>query len=174
MEGDSFWKLYSLLKPHLQCTKDTERSQIKKHKDGAKNGLIHMSMRLSIALQYSAGGSTYNDISIVHGVLHSKVFLSVWRVINAVNWSPSLAFYFPTCHKKQQKIALGFKVKSRPGFGCCASTIDGMLLSIEQPSEEECEQAKCGSVQFFVEESTSLDSIYKSFVNLKGTSLMYV
>jgi hypothetical protein len=91
------------------------------------------------------------------------VFLSVWRVIDAVNRCPELAFNFPSCHNKQHEIALGFKEKSRPEFGCCAGAIDGMLLWIEWPSEEECELARCGSVKFFCGRK------HKFGLNLQGT-----
>jgi hypothetical protein len=42
-----------------------------------------------------------------------------------------------------------FMSKSKPGFHCCAGAIDGMLLWLERPSEEECDIAQCGSSKFF-------------------------
>ena len=57
---------------------------MKRHTNGAANGLIHSSVRLSIALRYFAGGSVY-DIALVHGVSHTEVYQSIWRVLNAIN-----------------------------------------------------------------------------------------
>ena len=54
MEAESFWKLHSMLRPGLE-KKDKKRSKKKKHRDGAKNGLITTSVQLSVALQYFAG-----------------------------------------------------------------------------------------------------------------------
>ena len=94
MEQESFWKLHSLLRPYLeQRDQRQEGSNQKKHRDGAKNGLIPTSVRLSCALRYFAGGSAY-DISVVHGISHTEVFLSLWRVVDAVNKCNELGFQY--------------------------------------------------------------------------------
>ena len=158
MEVDSFWKLHAILRPHLE----TEWSETKMHKDGAVNGLILTSVQLSVALRYFAIGSFY-DISVVHGISHTKVFSSVWRVVDAVNSSENLTFHYPKCHKKQREIARKFMLKSKPGFECCAGAINGMLVWIECPSELECGTAQCGSSNFFCERK------HKFGLNLQGT-----
>jgi hypothetical protein len=109
MDESSFWKLHTLLRPHME----KPRSRTKKHKDGAKNGLIPTSARLSCALWYFAGGSPY-DILVVHGMSHTEVFTSVWNVVDAVNSCEELAFHYPMDHNKQREIARGFRAKSMP------------------------------------------------------------
>ena len=103
---------------------------------------------MSIAIRYFAGGRP-EDISLVHGVSHSEVFNSVWKVVDAVLACEQLAFSFPSDHKTQKEIAAGFKARSQPQFDNCCGAIDGMLLWIEKPSKAECEKAGCGSKKFF-------------------------
>jgi hypothetical protein len=145
MDEDSFWNLHSLLRPYLEKKRQEDK---KKHRDGAKNGIIPTASWLSAALRYFAAGSPYN-ISVVHGMSHSEVFTSVWRVVDDVNGCSGLEFHYPSSHNEQRKIADGFWSESKPGFECCAGAIDGMLLWLEQPSEEECDLAHCGSQRFF-------------------------
>jgi hypothetical protein len=95
--------------------------------------------------------------------LHSEVFSSIWRVVNAVNSCKELAFTYPTDHNKDREIARGFKSKSHPEFGCCGGTIDGMLLWVKWLSELECEAANCGSTKFFCGRK------HKFGLNLQGT-----
>ena len=45
MDADSFWRLHKILRPHLE-RKEADRK--KKHRDGAVNGLIPTSIRLSV------------------------------------------------------------------------------------------------------------------------------
>jgi hypothetical protein len=158
MDEDSFWQLHAMLKPFLE----KRRSKKKKHQNGAKNGLIQSSVQLSAALRYFASGSPY-DIALVHGISHSEVFTSVWRVVDAVNKCPALEFHFPASHNKQREIAKAFAEKSTPGFKCCVGCIDGMLLWIKKPSKDECEEAQCGSGKFFCGRKS------KFGLNLQGT-----
>jgi hypothetical protein len=120
---------------------------LKRHKNGAVNGLIHSSVRLSIALRYFAGGSVY-DIALVHGVSHSEVFLCVWRVLDAINQHPDLEIKFPDDHEAQRKIADGFKTKSQAGFHICVGCIDGILIWTEKPSLSDCLLSTCGAKKF--------------------------
>lgn len=130
---------------HTWYPRDPEAT--KKHKDGAVNGVIPTSTRLSCALRYFAGGSA-RDIALVHGVSHTEVFNSVWRVVDAVNNCSELDFRFLESHEEQKKIATGFFGKSKAGFKGCCGAIDGMLVWIEKPSEKECKSAGCGSLKF--------------------------
>jgi hypothetical protein len=100
---------------------------------------------------------------VVHGISHTEVFSSVWRVVDAVNSCDELAFHYLTDHNKQRAIALAFMTKSQSQFHCCARCIDGMLLSVEHPSKLECEEAKCGSKKFFCGRKK------KFGLNLQGT-----
>ena len=118
MEYASFRVLHKMLQPRLR------------HNSGAKaarNGFIDSTIRLSCALRYFAGGSAY-DIALVHGVSHSEVFNSIWRVVDAVMECNDLAFSFPVDHDAQQQLALEFKKKSAASFPNCVGAVDGMLL----------------------------------------------
>jgi hypothetical protein len=84
MDTESFWVLHRMLRPYLKGRLRPPTSSRKKHRNGAKNGIIPSTLRLSIALRYFAGGSSY-DICLAHGVSHSEVFKSVWLVVDAVN-----------------------------------------------------------------------------------------
>ena len=160
MDGADFWKLHAILRPYLENQRVSRKK--KRHRNGAKNGLIPTLIYLSAALRYFAGGSPY-DISVVHGLSHSEVFASLWRVVDSSNRFERLAFHSPTCHDKQREIANGFKSRSMPQFTCCARCIDGMLLWIEKPSELECDEATCGLIKFFCGQKK------KFGLNLQGT-----
>jgi DDE superfamily endonuclease len=144
MEAASFWKLCQLLRPFLTKVNNKD----KPWKNGAKNGLIPLPTKISVALRYFAGGSPY-DISLVHGIGYTDVFRCVWSVVDAVNKCPALSFRFPDNHAEQQRIADGFKRVSRGIFDCCAGAIDGILIWLEKPSGIHCELSECGAKKFF-------------------------
>ena len=145
MTSSDFWALLSIVEPYIVVPK----SPRKKHKNGAKNGLITPEIRLSSALRYFAGGRP-EDIALVHGISHTEVFNSVWMIVDAVNTAPELAFSFPEDHEKQKELARGFLSKCKgPRFDTCIAAIDGMLLWTERPTEAMCELAKCGPRKFF-------------------------
>jgi hypothetical protein len=144
MDVNSFWKLCRILKPHMPIPSTMN----KKHRNGAKNGLIPTPSKISCALRYFAGGSPY-DISVVHGISHTEVFRSIWNVVDAVNACPELGFVYPKDWNEQQTIADGFKRVSRGIFNCCAGAIDGILIWIEKPSDKHCDLSGCGAKKFF-------------------------
>jgi DDE superfamily endonuclease len=144
MSEDSFYELHSLLRKLL----GPRTSEKKKWRNGSPNGIIISTVRLSIALRYFAGGRP-EDIAIVHGVSHSEVFRSVWKVVDAVLECDDLAINFPSDHAKQRELAEGFASKSQAGFKTCCGAIDGMLLWTERFSDEECVKAGCSSKKFF-------------------------
>jgi DDE superfamily endonuclease len=113
-------------------------------------------------LRYFAGGRP-EDIALVHGVSHSEVFRSIWRVVDAVLDCEELAFEFPSDHAKQKAIAASFQQKSVPQFDCCVGAIDGMLLWLEKPSPRECEFAGVGAKKFFCGRK------HKFGLNMQGT-----
>jgi hypothetical protein len=84
-------------------------------------------IRLSAAIRYFAGGHP-EDIAISNGIAHSDVFYSCWKVVDAVNKCPDLAFGFPRCHEKQKQLALAFNAKSAAAIDCCVGATDGMRL----------------------------------------------
>ena len=87
MTEESFYTLFGTLEPFLKesCSSEilVESSQ-KKHKNGAKNGMIPLTTRLSVALHFYAGGRR-EDIMLVHGISLGEVYHSVWLVTDAVN-----------------------------------------------------------------------------------------
>ena len=76
------------------------------------------------------------DIALVHGISHTEVFNSAWRVVDTVNKCPELDIKFPTNFTEQRKIAQGFQKRSKPGFTCCAGAIDGMLRSLDRETND--------------------------------------
>ncbi|CAB9521960.1 unknown protein [Seminavis robusta] len=145
MEPASFWRLVRILQPYMKGGKSKRKAA---QKSGAKNGLIPLPSRVSAALRYFAGGAAY-DIAVVHGMGHTDVYRSVWKVVDAVNKCPKLDFSYPSDHNEQQKIADDFKELSRGVFSCCGGAADGILVWTERPSEESCESAQCGPKKFF-------------------------
>jgi hypothetical protein len=71
-----------------------------KQYDGAMNGIIPKTSRLSMALQWFAGRSVW-DIALVHGVAVCEVYVSIWIIVDAVNVCDSFCLLFPQIHKKQ-------------------------------------------------------------------------
>jgi hypothetical protein len=147
MTESAFWELHGMLEPYMSSIR-LRGGRLKTHRNGGKNGLIPTEIRLSAAIRYFAGGRP-EDIAISHGIAHSEVFYSVWKVVDAVNRCDELSFSFPASHAKQQELALGFKAKSAAGIDCCVGAVDGMLLWIERPTNADCERAHCGPKKFF-------------------------
>ena len=151
MTEESFWSLYSILEPFLKerCSSETNSESSKKnHRNGAKNGLIPLTTRLSVAIRFYAGGRP-EDIMLVHGISFGEVYHSVWLVADAINSCSNLAFRYPDSHTAQRAVATEFEKKSKVNFKCCAGAIDCMLLWLEKPEENCCEEAKVGSKKFY-------------------------
>lgn len=147
MHADSFWTLHRILKDGIgQPEMPSDKSE-KSHRNGAKNGLIQSSIRLSAALRYFAGGRP-DDIALVHGISHTEVFRSVWKVVKAVVDCKEMKIEFPSNHEEQRAIARAFQAKSDPGFPMCCGALDGMLVWIEKPTPKMCEEAQCGPMKF--------------------------
>ena len=120
MNEFSFYRLLDILAPHMSSP----------HKDRfrhTKNPDIETDLKLSIALQYFAGGDPY-DIMISHGVSHSIIIECIWEVVDAVNQTSRLAIQFPNSYKTQKKMAEEFQAKSQSNFNSCVGCIDGMLV----------------------------------------------
>jgi hypothetical protein len=136
--------LHRLLLPFLRAP-----SRGRKRKRGnTPNGPITITAtRLSIALQYFAGGSPV-DILVVHGVSHSEVFKCVWMVVDAVNQCESLAIKFPTSHIEQRRIAAQVWEASGAAVATCIGAIDGILIWTHTPSPADCELTGCGPTKY--------------------------
>ena len=148
MDEESFWDLHRLTCKELGGRSKPRKGSKKKHRNGAKNGLIPSSSRLSVALRHFAGGRP-DDVAIAHDISHTEVHRCIWRVVNAVNNCTDLKIQCPADHAAQKAIANGFRKKSKVGFSNCAGAIDGMLVWIEKPYLDECDFAQTGPKKFF-------------------------
>jgi len=146
METEIFWKLHSHLVFYLIHDRNRNRNDIM-YRNWAPNGRILASTRISCAIRYFAGGSPY-DIAVMHGISHTSVFDSVWMVVDSVHACPELDIMFPTDHYEQLCMANAFKAKSDADFGNCVSTIDGILIWTNQPTEKDCIEAEVGAKKF--------------------------
>ena len=129
-----FWRLHDLLEATIDVVAAKIHGHVPKDTYGANwsappipNGLILTSVRLGIALRYSAGGSPYN-IMVKFGVSHTSIFESVWIIVEAVNALPVTKIEYPSDVKLQRQIAKGFCDVSKVKFDCCAGAIDGILI----------------------------------------------
>ena len=151
MTDVSFWKLHRLILKYTKYTiinpADSQKGIMGiEQRNGAVNGLIPSTIRLSAAIRYFAGGSVY-DIACMHGISVRQVYTSVWRVVDAVN--KTFKITFPESKSEQEYIATGFKLKSKAGFDGCVGCVDGMLLWTDRPTEKEAEKAGIGSKKFY-------------------------
>ena len=142
MDKASFYKLEGMLSPYLKG------SGYKGKVRGIPNGMVPTDLKLSMALRYFAGGDPY-DIMISHGVSHSLIYESIWDVVEAVNTCPRLAITFPTGKSQQDKLVSDFQSKSSCRFNCCVGAIDGMLVWITKPKEEDCDMTQIGSGKYW-------------------------
>jgi hypothetical protein len=161
MDEVAFYDLHRKLHKHM-----TKKRRNNKKKT-AKNGVISTILHLSVTIRYFAGGNPY-DISIAHGISHTEVFRSVWRVVDAVNKCPALSFSFPANHDKQEEIAFGFLARSEAGFSHCVGCINGMLLWIDGPTEADCEIAAVKPKKFFCGQKKKFGLNLQAVCDAKG------
>ena len=76
MSEASFWKLLGLLKIY-------DHLEIKWYRT-VTNGIISLSVRLSMVLRWFAGGSSYRS-SLNHDVQYQEIMKSAWIVVDLVN-----------------------------------------------------------------------------------------
>ena len=148
MNAETFFSLHDMLFPHIGTSFITSATSKKKHRNGARNGLLPSTTRLGAAIRYFSGGSPY-DLAVMFGISVKEVYSSIWKVMDAVNACPHLAIKFPSDHVQQQRIAKRFQDRSKANFSCCVGAIDGMLLWIEKPPVKDCKGNKCGPVRFY-------------------------
>ena len=89
------------------------------------------------------------DIHVLFGVSYTEVFRSVDIIVDAVNSTSSLDITFPTDHEEQKKLAGEFESISAAGFKGCCGCIDGLLIWIHRPSQNECAAIGIGSTPFY-------------------------
>ena len=134
------------------------------------NGLITPSVRLACALRYFAGGSPY-DIMSSYCAGYPDVIHSVWYVVDAINAHPEFRMSYPSDHEQQRAIAEGFRRKSAANFKCCAGAIDGILVWIHKPSEEDSAKAGCSEGKFFCGRKNKFGLNCQAVCDLRGKFL---
>jgi hypothetical protein len=113
-----------------------------------RNGPVSTCVWLACALQYFAGGRHMTS-------WHSMDFLMcqcwrIWAVVEAVNSCDESSIEYPESKTAQLKITHDFENVSKVKFSNCAGAIDGILIWILKPSEEDANEAGCGRRIFFV------------------------
>jgi hypothetical protein len=146
MKYHSFKKLARML--HHGIIRFSVKNRFVKNYRYVPNGPITTSVRLACALRYFAGASIY-DIMTTYCLGHTDTFKSIWYVVDAINAHPDFQISYPTGHNEQRAIAEGFRNKSAANFDCCAGAIDGILIWIHKPTDEDCQKAGCSSGKFF-------------------------
>ena len=141
MPAPSFWKLLQLLKPHMTCASIKPKSGSKKRnqRNGASNGVIPKSIRLSCALRHFAGGL------VDDAAKHVTASGLLWTQSTS---APSLPLNFQQNTNNKRVVAKQFEETSKAQFNCCVGDIDRMLVWTEKPALKECEKAKCGQIKF--------------------------
>ena len=88
-------------------------------------------------------------MTCTYGISRTEVHDSVDYIRNSINSHPDFEIKFPSCHDGQRDIADGFRNLSKADINWCVGCIDGILMWILKPSEEECRKAHVGSGNFF-------------------------
>lgn len=138
MSFAKFHQLLALLGPELATIPGV----------AAVNGIISPELRLSCAIRFFCGGDA-EDLVLTHGISHTSVMRSVWRIVDAIHRTPELDIRFPSDHAEQRKIAKGFQDKSSVHFPNCVGAIDGIVIWTEKPSEGQCAELQIGSGKFY-------------------------
>ena len=133
---------------NILVAKITPMMAQRKWKYASVNGPIQIALRVACLIRYLAGGSPY-DVALIFGISISEVYESVWEVIDAVNRLPEFTLTYPSCHLKQEEIALGFEKKSVAGFTCCCGAVDGILIWIHKPTKTQCQLSSCDAGKFY-------------------------
>ena len=106
-----------------------------------------MQIRLACALRYFAGGS-YLDIIMSHAVGKTDFYQSIWAVVHATNKCSFLDLQFPSTLAECQSISKEFSSRSKVGFTNCIGCIDGLLIWLEKPSKDQCNEVGVDSGKF--------------------------
>ena len=69
---------------------------------------------------------------------------SVWAVVEAMNNLDVFNIEYPDSEEVQLELACKFQSVSEVNFSNCAGAIDGILIWILNPSEEDASNAGCG------------------------------
>jgi DDE superfamily endonuclease len=113
-----------------------------------RNGKVSTKVRLACAIRYFAGGSPY-DLMGKYGVSYTVVLNSVSYVVEAINQLKEFHINYPEAAEAQQRIAAGFQAASAVDFDNCAGAIDGILIWIQKPWNDDAAVAGVGPARFY-------------------------
>ena len=150
MDHPSFLELHELLKDGIKeyiCKEGITANSSANQPFYRKNGKITMKIRLARALHYFAGGS-YLDTNMSHAVGKMDFYRSIWAVVHATNECSFLDFQFPSTLAECQSISKEFSSRSKAGFTNCIGCIDGLLIWLEKPSKDQCNEVGVDSGKF--------------------------
>ena len=150
MDYPSFLELHELLKDGIEeyvRKEGTTTNRSANQPFYRKNGKITTQIRLACALRYFAGGS-YLDIIMSHAVGKMDFYQSIWSVVHAMNKCSFLDFQFPSTLAECQSISTEFSLRSKVGFTNCIGCIDGLLIWLEKPSKDQCNEVGVDSRKF--------------------------
>ena len=142
MDYPSFLELHELLKDGIEeyvHKEGTTTNSSANQPFYRKNGKITLQIRLACALRYFAGGS-YLDIIMSHAVGKMDFYRSIWAVVHATNKCSFLDFQFPSTLAECQSISKEFSSRSKAGFTNCIGCIDSLLIWLEKPSKDQCNE----------------------------------
>ena len=89
------------------------------------------------------------DIMAKYGISHASLYESIWAVVKTVNSCDEFSIEYPASETAQLKIAHEFENVSKVKFNNCAGAIDGILIWILKPSEEDANDAGCRRSKVF-------------------------
>ena len=150
MDYSSFLELHDLLKDGTnEYIRKKERTTNRSANQPCyrKNGKITTQICLACALQYFAGGS-YLNIIMSHAIGKTDFYRSIWAVVHSTNKCSFLEFQFPSTLVECQTISREFSSRSKAGFTNCIGCIDGLLIWLEKPLKEQCNEVGGDSGKF--------------------------
>jgi len=161
---ESFWHLHRKLSPRIaKAVGDSLGTTSGREAWGGNYKLppvpnvpVTTHVWLACALWYFAGASPYG-IMAKYGICKKSVSEGVWAVVEAVITLDEFIIEYPDSEEVQLKIAHKFQSVSEVTFSNSAGAINGILIWILKPSEEDAAKAGCGRKTFFVVARESLD-----------------
>ena len=128
MRRDSFYKLVELLRRDVQSDENMATR---------RGGAITPEMCTYLTLRYLAGGS-YLDICVHLQISHAAFYYCLYKTLIAICQCKVLDIVFPIEVADCERLASGFRhLSENESIGNCIGAVDGYLLSIETPSNEE-------------------------------------
>ena len=83
-----------------------------------------------------------------HAVGKMDFYRSVWAVVHATNKCFFLDFQFLSTLAKCQSISTEFSLRSKERFTSCIGCIDSLLIWLEKPSKDQCNEVGVDSGKF--------------------------